>query len=265
MAKHTFDDHGDLRKYFAAIPNLVFTLGLGPYELALYAHFKQAAGDNGGVCWKSRATISREAGMSAGMVTKARVALEKRRPELGGKPLVLVREETSKTGGKPTCQITITDIWPENMAKYSTSYSDGEADSTSPGDEQRHTVTLATSPHAHKEKLLKKNSEEERDSPHSRLMNFHYQRIGKIPDPKAQGSAVKWLLETCTPEQAIDCYRSQLAERWRNGYVTWLTVKQGIGAYLAGKNGGNQGRSYVETELARCASPEQIRAMRDGR
>jgi hypothetical protein len=170
MAKHSFaDPGGDLRKYFAAIPNIVFTLGLNPYELALYAHFKQAAGDDGGVCWKSRATISRESGMSAGMVTKARVALEKPRPELGGMPLITVTEEPSKTGGHPTCAATITDIWPINMAKFSTSprdlatsHHDVEAGAPSYGDGQRHHTTLATSPHALKEKPLKKNPEEDK-------------------------------------------------------------------------------------------------------
>lgn len=169
MAKHTFADSGDLRKYFAAIPNIVFQLGLNPYELALYAHFKQAAGDDGGVCWKSRATISRESGMSAGMVTKARLALEKPRAELANRPLITVAEEPSKTGGHPTCAVTITDIWPVNMAKFSTSphdvatsLHDGEAAATSPRDHQRHHTTFATSPHDLKEKPFKKNTEEDR-------------------------------------------------------------------------------------------------------
>src|SRR5436190_23581930 len=97
-------DEGDLRAYYAAIPNIVLHLGLNPFELALYVHFKQAAGDKGGVCWKSRATIARESGMSSGMVTKARQALETKRRELGGRALIRVREDKSKTGGKATCQ-----------------------------------------------------------------------------------------------------------------------------------------------------------------
>lgn len=168
MTKHSFEDHGDLRKYFAAIPNIVFQLRLNPYELALYAHFKQAAGDDGGACWKSRATIAKEAGMSSGMVTKARQALEMKRPELNNRPLITVTEEPSRTGGKPTCRVTITDIWAVNMSKCSTSprdiatsHHDGDTRSTSPHDERRHHTSLATSPHVPKEKPMKKNKEEE--------------------------------------------------------------------------------------------------------
>lgn len=138
--RHSVTDGGDLKKYHAAIPNIVFKLGLNPYELALYAHFKQAAGDDGGVCWKSRATIARESGMSSGMVTKARQALETKRSELGDRALITVREEPSKGGGLPTCAIRITDIWPLNMTRFSTSPYDV---ATSPHD----VVALTPSPH----------------------------------------------------------------------------------------------------------------------
>ena len=178
MTKHSIEDHGDLRKYFAALPNIVFQLGLNPYELALYAHFKQAAGDDGGACWKSRATIAKESGMSSGMVTKARQALEAPRVELGGRPLVTVRDEPSKSGGKPTCRVMITDIWAINMSKCSTSphdvatsYHDGEGLATSPHDQRRHHTTLATSPHELKEKPKKKNQEEDKRDFLSKLRN----------------------------------------------------------------------------------------------
>lgn len=188
--KHSVVDHGDLRKYFAAIPNIVFKLGLNPYELALYAHFKQAAGDDGGVCWKSRATIAKEAGMSSGMVTKARQSLEAVRPELDGRPLITVLEEASKSGGKTTCRVSITDIWALNMSKYSTSPHDVDSLAPSPHDQRRHTVTeqrhhttTSTSPHDHKEELLeeepiKKNPEEgERDFISTLKTNSAYSHI----------------------------------------------------------------------------------------
>lgn len=170
MTKHSVRDDGDLQKLYAAIPNIVFDLGLNPYELALYAHFKRAAGNAlGGVCWKSRATIARESGMSSGMVTKARQALEVPRAELNGKPLIVVSEEPSKTGGKPTCRVTMTDIWAVNVLKFSTSPHDVapspydvDQKPTSPHDEQRHHTTLATSPHDPKEESLKKNPEEDK-------------------------------------------------------------------------------------------------------
>lgn len=166
--KHSFSDAGDLRKYFAAIPNLVFSLGLNPYELALYAHFKQAAGDSGGVCWKSRATIAKESGMSSGMVSKARIALEKPRPELSGQSLITATEQPHEKGGKPTWHIKITDVWAVNMVKYSPSPRDVvnqplsvSVSTTSPRAERRHHTRESTSPDAHKEKPIKKNPEEE--------------------------------------------------------------------------------------------------------
>lgn len=176
MTKHSVSDDGDLRKYYAAIPHLVLEIGLNPYELALYVHFKKAAGDKGGACWKSRATIARESGMSSGMVTKARQALESPRPELNGCPLIVVTEEPSKSGGKPTCRVAMTDIWAVNMSKCSTSHHDGapvygkreatsphdvEPRAPSPHDRRRHHTALATSPHVPKEEPLKKNQEED--------------------------------------------------------------------------------------------------------
>ncbi len=170
--KHRVSDDGDLRKYFVAIPNIVLQLGLNPYELALYAHFKQAAGDNGGVCWKSRATIAKEAHMSTGMVTKARAALEKPQAALGGFPLIRVSEVPHKDGGKATCHITVTDIWAINMTKYAPSYSDVVNQATSPsvsttsqGDEQRHTASEqrhhTTTKKNSEEKPIRKTLEEE--------------------------------------------------------------------------------------------------------
>lgn len=246
MTKHSIEDHGDLRKYFAALPNIVFQLGLNPYELALYAHFKQAAGDDGGACWKSRTTIAKESGMSSGMVTKARQALEAPRVELGGRPLVTVRDEPSKSGGKPTCRVMITDIWAVNMSKCSTSphdvatsYHDGAPLATSPHDQRRHHTTLATSPHALKEKPKKKNQEEHTGA-HARLMAFHDSRVvGGIPDAGAQGSAIKWLLARYTPELCEREYAKLAGEEWRNTPVTWLTVKKHIGGDLARSQNGN--------------------------
>ena len=200
MTKHRFTDSGgDLRNYFAAIPNLVFKLGLSPYELTLYCHFKQAAGDDGGVCWKSRTTIARESGMSLGMVTKARVALERQRSELQGRPLITVTEEPNRAGGKPTCHVSITDIWSANMLRFTTSPHDlaqptsHSAQATSPDDGQRHVTTFATSPHGHKEEPFKKNQEEkptEEPSPASRVFEY-WKTILNHPNAKLTPERLK--------------------------------------------------------------------------
>ena len=108
-------DEGDLHRYRTEIPNIVFRLGLTPYELTLYAHLKQAAGDNG-QCWKSTRTLARETGMSAGAICKAKDGLAASRSELSSKSLIVVRDESGSHGGRPRHSISLSDLWPENMA-----------------------------------------------------------------------------------------------------------------------------------------------------
>lgn len=113
--KHSVTDDGDPRKYYAAIPNIVFTLGLNPYELTMYVYLKKVAGEDG-ACWKSTASIAKECNMSAGMVSKLKTSLAKPRSELSGKPLIVIAAEM-QNGGNPNHGVTITDIWPENMVE----------------------------------------------------------------------------------------------------------------------------------------------------
>lgn len=71
-------------------------------------------------------------------------------------------------------------------------------------------------------------------SAHSRLMAFHDSHlVGGIPDPGAQGAAVKWLLKRYTPELCEAEYTKLAGEEWRGTPVTWLTVKKHIGGDLA--------------------------------
>ena len=109
-------DGGDMRKYRAEIPNVVFTLGLTPFELALYTHLKQTAGaGEGGRSTKSTEKLAREAGMSEGMVSKAKQGLLRAdRPALRGKALIHIEKDETRPG-RPRDVITIVDIWPENF------------------------------------------------------------------------------------------------------------------------------------------------------
>lgn len=67
-------------------------------------------------------------------------------------------------------------------------------------------------------------------SPFQQLMAHHAEHIiGPIPDPSAQGSAIKWILESFTPELAIKKYDSQLEISNGSWRVSWLTVKRDIG------------------------------------
>jgi len=68
-------------------------------------------------------------------------------------------------------------------------------------------------------------------TPFHQLMAHHAKNIvGPIPDPGAQGAAIKWILQHFTPELAIKTYDAQLADPWwSQRRVSWLSVKQQIG------------------------------------
>jgi hypothetical protein len=85
-------------------------------------------------------------------------------------------------------------------------------------------------------------------TPFQQLMDFHAKHIvGPLPDGAAQGSAVKWILTSFTPELAIKRYEAQLTESWRKGHVSWLTVKQDIGRL--GRNGSRDATERNESRL----------------
>lgn len=147
-------DNGDAKRYRTEIPNIVFTLGLTPFELALYVHLKKTAGEDG-TCWKSTATLAKETGMSAGMVSKAKQGLLAPQTDLDGAPLIVISEETNPHGGKPRQLITLTDLWPANVNRFAKPSSPHEvASSYSERASSPHEV--ASSPHEIK-KEPKKN------------------------------------------------------------------------------------------------------------
>jgi hypothetical protein len=155
--KQSVTDAGDGRRYRTEIPNVVFTLGLSPFELTLYLHLKRTAGDSG-ECWKSTATLAKETSMSAGMVSKAKDALTAPRIELGKKPLIKVKEEENPHGGKARHIITLTDIWPDNIKRFSSSQ--GEV-ASSPDELASSYSEVASSPHELKKEPKKKEPKEE--------------------------------------------------------------------------------------------------------
>lgn len=66
--------------------------------------------------------------------------------------------------------------------------------------------------------------------PFQQLMDHHAKHVvGPIPDGAAQGAAIKWILQSFTPELATKKYNEQIADPWRKGRVSWLTVRQEIG------------------------------------
>jgi DNA-binding transcriptional MocR family regulator len=105
-----YRDESDLKKYRTEIPNMIFDIGLTPYEVALYGHLKRVCGaEAGGKCWKSVSTLSKETGMSSGRVSEARA-------ELARRGLIHTRQPK---GPGTSVTVTIADIWPQNIMRYS--------------------------------------------------------------------------------------------------------------------------------------------------
>ena len=111
-------DEGDERKYYTQIPNIIFTLGLSPFELTLYCYLKKVAGASGGKCWQKTATLAKATNMGDGSVSRAKAELSKPRAELNGKSLIVIDEEANRHGGKRHHVIRLTNIWLENVALF---------------------------------------------------------------------------------------------------------------------------------------------------
>lgn len=235
MARHPITDEGDPKQYWAQIPNVICELGLKPQELSLYVHLKRAAGaSDKGKCTKSTATLARESGMGAGSVSRAKVELEKQRHEIGNKPLIRIKEVSNPRGGKPFQEISITDIWKENMARFTSSNVEvGEVDQVP--------LEVGSSSKPTSPVEIKKNVEEELDqekqkpSAHAELMDFLSMKVGHISNGGQQGKSVKWLLERYDPVECLGCFNFLASQAWRSTPVTWATVQSNIGAWVTGR------------------------------
>ena len=108
------------RKYFTILPNIVDDSNLSPGAVRLYVHFKRVAGEDG-ACWQSRETLSERCSMSSGSITAAK-------SELAERGFITIENRRNPKGGYPYHHITVTDIWRENVLRYSEkearSYSD---------------------------------------------------------------------------------------------------------------------------------------------
>jgi hypothetical protein len=113
--------------------------------------------------------------MGSGSVSRARAALEKPRPELAGKPLIQVQEIPNPKGGKAYLEVTITDIWKDNINRFTPTSPVDFATNQRP--ETAQPTSRATSPVDIK-KNLKKNNEEEQATFISELQSDPaYQRL----------------------------------------------------------------------------------------
>lgn len=99
-----------LHNYRTEIPNIIFSLGLDPYEFSLYCMYKKIAGDKG-ACWQSNRTLVNQLKMSDRKMREVKKSLASPREELGGKALIQIQEcfNPDNKGRKPDL-IIITEV-----------------------------------------------------------------------------------------------------------------------------------------------------------
>lgn len=231
MSQTIVRDESTLHRYRTEIPNVVFTLGLTPFELTLYLHLKRTAGECG-ECWKSVATLAKETGMSAGMIGPAKDGLLKERAEIGGKSLIRLCQQPNPKGGRARHIITITDVWPENMVQFATDTSSPPELATPPHEvqppasqnqpSQVHHLKFTSSPPE-----LKKNPREEEDKTPLTLGSVRPPSGGakrKRPEPCARPTfgEVQAFFDTAGhPTLSQDFWDMEEMRGWTQGMNNW--------------------------------------------
>lgn len=192
MAEQVITDDGDPKRYWTQIPNIIFDLGLKPFELVLYAHLKRAAGANAnGKCTKSTPTLVRETGMGAGTISRAKLSLQVKRSALSGKSLIRTKETKNPRGGKKRHEIVVVDIWKENMARFASSTVEIET-STDQVPVEIEQVPEPSSPLEIKKNLLEEEpSKEELQEARSRQPQVKPERANQEPKMKCPANILE--------------------------------------------------------------------------
>jgi len=214
-------DRGDPRKYRTEIPNIVLLLGLTPYELTLYVHLKRTAGSDG-VCWKSTATLARETGMSSGMVSKAKLSLQRVFKPLTI-PLITVSDEVNQKGGKPNHSITVADIWPQNMSHFASSQDEVAKGPSSPHEHASSQDEVASSysevtssPREIRNKPSEEVTLEERTQEEPQRAAPRADTRGtRLPDDFCLNSSMREWAALNTPHVTLDVALAEFCDYWR--------------------------------------------------
>ncbi len=112
-------------KYRTEIPNIVFDLGLDPYEFKAYCVLKMTAGDKR-ACWKSNATLCLEVGCQKPKLIEIKKSLAK-------KGLIIIQKRRKEDKSCESDLIKIVDIWPQNMKYMAEKYPIKEGGGSNPG------------------------------------------------------------------------------------------------------------------------------------
>lgn len=109
MTRQRVTNHGQPRKYWTQVPNLVDDSDLDPFARTLYTHYLRIAGQHDG-CEETVRESAERCHMSQGSVLKARRALVD-----GG---WIAIEDFGTHGRGADLRIHLLDRWGENMARY---------------------------------------------------------------------------------------------------------------------------------------------------
>lgn len=100
------------------IPNIIFELGLTPYELSVYAHLKRIAGDTG-KCWRTLKSLSSICGIKE---TKLRECLHSLSTNnfssLLKYPLITITSRKRVDGSQESNLISINSVWGVNGSYF---------------------------------------------------------------------------------------------------------------------------------------------------
>lgn len=102
--------------YRTELPNIIFELGLTPYDFTVYAALKRIAGD-GGACWMSMPNLAKLCACSETQVKNSIKKLSGTFEKLK-KPLIKITRRKLENGVNQTNVITIIDVWRENGDQF---------------------------------------------------------------------------------------------------------------------------------------------------
>lgn len=108
-----FEDHSSLHSYRTEIPNIIWQLGLDPYERDVYSYFKKIAGDRGS-CFQSIDTICKNIGIKPTKLREVKKKLSSYFPLIRCSLINVIKRKNHDDVCLPDL-IQIVDIWPQNF------------------------------------------------------------------------------------------------------------------------------------------------------
>jgi len=165
MEENHIIDAGDSHKYYSQIPHLIDDTQMSVHAFRLYVHIKRVVGKNG-KCWQGTRTLAKKCNMSVGMVSQAKEEL---------RSLKLIEIELVRDKKGEHHEITIVDIWPENMQKYSQS-----EQGCSCGEQGCSCDEGARSPGEPKKNPVKNNSNKNEEEGKSNIYQLYESSIGPM-------------------------------------------------------------------------------------